>query len=359
MKPSTEIFKQEFEKKKARPTSSYFSDFKNKRRRFKPKLSKLKQFNLVEKNQDEILLKTNHSNKSYPTMKSFQMLEMPKSEILLNNKTSVLTQLQSPISDSFETTNMERNRVVLLHSKENEVGLISSETEVGPKYAHSTTTRTLSGSEDNFILKQVASLTESGLLNSSKESMTGNRKNDDVIEERKSEEESGAGQRKLNNIVEVTKDIADANNDTVYRFEYKILSDNSSNENNVDDMDNDSSPNLNTYSPVYNEDGLFHPENAPTYEQVLNFNSVKLNSLEILNDIDLIDSIGVSYSGEEIPKERDIHLPPPRPSHPPPKFFQQIDNFPVPVPQDYPINVAIDIKNEVPVNEEGGVANMK
>ena len=117
-------------------------------------------------------------------------------------------------------------------------------------------------------------------------------------------------------------------------------------------------------------DGLYHPENAPTYEQflddetvLLQFNNnygVKTDSLENTSDdtdtgeehvIDLRpsprhDSIAIYYSEEDNnnfidDSKENPPLPPPRPKNPPPKFFQKVSSLPVSVPADYPSHVGL------------------
>merc|ERR1712018_154170 len=63
-------------------------------------------------------------------------------------------QLQSPVTDTFdETTNMEKNRVVLIQSDNNPA--VSLEEEPQPKYSMSTTSRTFSEiSMENMKISQ-------------------------------------------------------------------------------------------------------------------------------------------------------------------------------------------------------------
>ena len=66
------------------------------------------------------------------------------------------TQVQSPLGrdqDSFETTNMGRNRVVLLQEPEAEEAPVSFETELPPLYLASTTSRSLGEDEGGFVLR--------------------------------------------------------------------------------------------------------------------------------------------------------------------------------------------------------------
>ena len=116
---------------------------------------------------------------------------------------------------------------------------------------------------------------------------------------------------------------------------------------------------VHTHSP----DGLYHPENAPTFQQYFEKDDVliqfggkakseptKEKKNVNLNPAAPQDSVEVTYiEDNEVdkfnktePNEIINPMPPPRPSHPPPKYFQKLRKFPVPVPGDYPINMTSD-----------------
>lgn len=109
---------------------------------------------------------------------------------------------------------------------------------------------------------------------------------------------------------------------------------------------------VHTHSP----DGLYHPENAPTFQQyfekddvLIQFGGktiseptkekkdVNLNPAATSIDDNEVDKFNKTDSNEKINP-----MPPPRPSHPPPEYFQKLRKFPVPVPDDYPVNMTSD-----------------
>ena len=113
---------------------------------------------------------------------------------------------------------------------------------------------------------------------------------------------------------------------------------------------------VHTHSP----DGLYHPENAPTFQQYFEKDDVliefggksisnpskyeedsNLNLVARQESMEIIDSNDNELESDRNKTEsKEINpLPPPRPSHPPPKYFQKVRKFPVPVPNDYPINM--------------------
>ena len=116
---------------------------------------------------------------------------------------------------------------------------------------------------------------------------------------------------------------------------------------------------VHTHSP----DGLYHPENAPTFQQYFEKDDVliefggksisnpskyeedsNLNLVARQESMEIIDSNDNELESDRNKTEsKEINpLPPPRPSHPPPKYFQKVRKFPVPVPDDYPINMTSD-----------------
>ena len=355
MKPSTEIFKSGSEKKESRQASSHFKDFKNKKRRFKPQKPRLKSKETNRENVTKTFVKLDPFPTSDPSIDS-------------SNQSSQLYKQTSSISDSFETTNMERNRVVLLQSNEVWDDVIEPETEIDLKYsAHSTTSRTLITSEENFILKQINSLTESAFQNTSSGEIIednvdmisdnlADRSDNSSVTTESDDDDSGVNSNKSVKVSDAGDDMVDQ---AFYRFKYKLVpsDDTNTSDDDTDTSDDDTNNDTERNSPIilqtysYSSDGLYHPENAPTYEELINDDNnvlskfrdeygVKTSSLEIVdNELPVSGrtaSVELPDDDNEIKK---IILPPPRPKLPPPNFFKKVEKFPVPVPGDYPINI--------------------
>ena len=155
MKPSTEILKRARErdllKNRIRHKSPHLKEFQHRKRRFKPQ---------------------NPRFRNPPRTASTPPPELPEQPGLPDNLTpdtfpkldtrqsrvssGEATQVQSPLGrdqDSFETTNMGRNRVVLLQEPEAEEAPVSFETELPPLYLASTTSRSLGEDEGGFVLR--------------------------------------------------------------------------------------------------------------------------------------------------------------------------------------------------------------
>ena len=108
----------------------------------------------------------------------------------------------------------------------------------------------------------------------------------------------------------------------------------------------------------HSTDGLYHPENAPTFEQYFEKDDVyiqfggktKSKPREDMQDINLNperqDNKEMFYDEEKVDRFNQTDsiinpVPPPRPNHPPPKYFQKLRKFGVPVPGDYPLNMTV------------------
>ena len=314
------------------------------------------------------------------------------------------TQVQSPLGrdqDSFETTNMGRNRVVLLQEPEPEPeeAPVSFETELPPLYLASTTSRSLGEDEGGFVLR---SSEESHTLAPSPELQSGEldsrqhelepslndlelqgpahslptEDSNSVIKLGVSIEEVESAARGVAGIgsgpaaaaaaagVTEVKAAADTGEGAaLYRFEYKLLGPGEAG----DSAGQGSLLSLHTQSP----DGLFHPEQQPTMEQLLHGDTEVLNqfkhqfgSREIVEEVEdnqlpsaRQDSIEIFYIEDEVEDKMETKVeakvktrleakaeakakakvtpsPPPRPRHPPPHLF------PVAVPADYPADMS-------------------
>ena len=164
MKPSTEILKRELaEKNRIRQKGSRFKEYQNRKRRFKPQnprfiksKSPLKGENLVTSSLSEKnLIPDSLIPKSFP--------KFDKIRTNVDTDTGIKkTNSSDSLNENFETTNMERNRVVLINSKlDTYKSEESVEKELAPKYLLSTTSRTLSSDEKDFISKPSQKRTES------------------------------------------------------------------------------------------------------------------------------------------------------------------------------------------------------
>lgn len=165
MKPSTEILKRELaEKNRIRQKGSRFKEYQNRKRRFKPQnprfiksKSPLKGENLVTSSLSEKnLIPDSLIPKSFP--------KFDKIRTNVDTDTGIKkTNSSDSLNENFETTNMERNRVVLINSKLDTDSYKSGESvekELAPKYLLSTTSRTLSSDEKDFISKPSQKRTE-------------------------------------------------------------------------------------------------------------------------------------------------------------------------------------------------------
>ena len=136
------------------------------------------------------------------------------------------------------------------------------------------------------------------------------------------------------------KDISDP---ALYRFEYRVLADSDVAYDDLDEVGDNSFISLNTISP----DGLFHPENAPTYEQLLKVDDDVL--LQFDEKFGMRNENQNKYEDNSRPQETTLEGEPrledPSDSEKvkmkesggvPFTKFRTVENYPVPVPRDYP-----------------------
>ena len=164
MKPSTEILKRDLaEKNRLRQKGSRFKEYQNRKRRFKPQNPRFNKSKNSDKSEN--IVTTPFPNKNLLPDKlipeSFPKFDIIKTDvdtgIKINNSSDLpLSPLQSPLQH-FETTNMERNRVVLLDSQEESV-----DKELPPKFLLSTTSSSLSSDEKDFISQPMPTWTKAG-----------------------------------------------------------------------------------------------------------------------------------------------------------------------------------------------------
>ena len=391
MKPSTEILKRARErdllKNRIRHKSPHLKEFQHRKRRFKPQNPRFR-------NPPRTASTPPPQQPEQPGLPdnlipdSFPKFDIKKSRV----SSGEATQVQSPLGqeqDSFETTNMGRNRVVLLQEPEAEEAPVSFETELPPLYLASTTSRSLGEDEGGFVLR---SSEESHTLAPSLELQSGageldssqhelepslndlevqgrayslpTEDSNSVIKLGVSIEEVESAARGVAGIgsgpaaaaaaaagVTEVKAAADTGEGAaLYRFEYKLLGPGEAG----DSAGQGSLLSLHTQSP----DGLFHPEQQPTMEQLLDGDEVlnqfkhQFGSREIVEDVEdnelpsaRQDSIEIFYIEDEVEDKMEAKAeakaeakvtpsPPPRPRHPPPHLF------PVAVPADYPADMS-------------------
>ena len=174
MKPSTEILKRELaEKNRIRQKGSRFKEYQNRKRRFKPQNPRFNKSKSPLKGENLVTSSLSEKNIIPDSLipKSFPKFDKIRTNV--DTDTGIKkTNSSDSLNKNFETTNMERNRVVLINSKEdkaNDKGEQSVEKELPPKYLLSTTSRTLSSDEKDFISKPSQKMTKSAqneLLNS-------------------------------------------------------------------------------------------------------------------------------------------------------------------------------------------------
>ena len=390
MKPSTEILKRARErdllKNRIRHKSPHLKEFQHRKRRFKPQNPRFR-------NPPRTVSTPPPQQPEQPGLPdnlipdSFPKFDIKKSRV----SSGEATQVQSPLGqeqDSFETTNMGRNRVVLLQEPEAEEAPVSFETELPPLYLASTTSRSLGEDEGGFVLR---SSEESHTLAPSLELQSGageldssqhelepslndlevqgrayslpTEDSNSVIKLGVSIEEVESAARGVAGIgsgpaaaaaaagVTEVKAAADTGEGAaLYRFEYKLLGPGDAG----DSAGQGSLLSLHTQSP----DGLFHPEQQPTMEQLLEGDEVlnqfkhQFGSREIVEEVEdnelpsaRQDSIEIFYIEDEVEDKMEAKVeakaeakvtpsPPPRPRHPPPHLF------PVAVPADYPADMS-------------------
>ena len=399
MKPSTEILKRARErdllKNRIRHKSPHLKEFQHRKRRFKPQNPRFR-------NPPRTSSTPPPQQPEQPGLPdnlipdSFPKFDIKKSRV----SSGEATQVQSPLGqeqDSFETTNMGRNRVVLLQEPEAEEAPVSFETELPPLYLASTTSRSLGEDEGGFVLR---SSEESHTLAPSLELQSGageldssqhelepslndlevqgqayslpTEDSNSVIKLGVSIEEVESAARGVAGIgsgpaaaaaaaagVTEVKAAADTGEGAaLYRFEYKLLGPGDAG----DSAGQGSLLSLHTQSP----DGLFHPEQQPTMEQLLDGDEVlnqfkhQFGSREIVEEVEdnelpsaRQDSIEIFYIEDEMEDKMEAKVkdkmeakveakaeakvtpsPPPRPRHPPPHLF------PVAVPADYPADMS-------------------
>ena len=172
MKPSTEILKRELaEKNRIRQKGSRFKEYQNRKRRFRPQNPRFNKFKSPLKGENLVTSSSSEKNLIPDSLipKSFPKFHKIRTNV--DTDTGIKkTNSSDSLNENFETTNMERNRVVLINSKEDtHKGEESVEKELPPKYLLSTTSRTLSSDEKDFIPKPTQKKTgyaQNELLNS-------------------------------------------------------------------------------------------------------------------------------------------------------------------------------------------------
>ena len=389
MKPSTEILKRARErdllKNRIRHKSPHLKEFQHRKRRFKPQNPRFR-------NPPRTASTPPPQQPEQPGLPdnlipdSFPKFDIKKSRV----SSGEATQVQSPLGqdqDSFETTNMGRNRVVLLQEPEAEEAPVSFETELPPLYLASTTSRSLGEDEGGFVLRSseeshtLAPSLElqsgAGELDSSQHELEPSLNDLEVqgrayslptedsnsviklgvsIEEVESAARgvagigSGPAAAAAAGVTEVKAAADTGEGAALYRFEYKLLGPGEAG----DSAGQGSLLSLHTQSP----DGLFHPEQQPTMEQLLDGDEVlnqfkhQFGSREIVEEVEdnelpsaRQDSIEIFYIEDEMEDKMEAKVkakaeakvtpsPPPRPRHPPPHLF------PVAVPADYPADMS-------------------
>ena len=389
MKPSTEILKRARErdllKNRIRHKSPHLKEFQHRKRRFKPQNPRFR-------NPPRTASTPPPQQPEQPGLPdnlipdSFPKFDIKKSRV----SSGEATQVQSPLGqdqDSFETTNMGRNRIVLLQEPEAEEAPVSFETELPPLYLASTTSRSLGEDEGGFVLRSseeshtLAPSLElqsgAGELDSSQHELEPSLNDLEVqgrayslptedsnsviklgvsIEEVESAARgvagigSGPAAAAAAGVTEVKAAADTGEGAALYRFEYKLLGPGEAG----DSAGQGSLLSLHTQSP----DGLFHPEQQPTMEQLLEGDEVlnqfkhQFGSREIVEEVEenelpsaRQDSIEIFYIEDEMEDKMEAKAeakaeakvtpsPPPRPRHPPPHLF------PVAVPADYPADMS-------------------
>ena len=173
MKPSTEILKRELaEKNRIRQKGSRFKEYQNRKRRFKPQNPRFNKSKNPLKGENLVTSSPSEKNLIPDSLipKSFPKFHKIRTNVDTTDTGIKKTNSSDSLNENFETTNMERNRVVLINSKEDtHKGEESVEKELPPKYLLSTTSRTLSSDEKDFISKPTQKKTgfaQNELLNS-------------------------------------------------------------------------------------------------------------------------------------------------------------------------------------------------
>ena len=257
MKPSTEILRRNFAKNRLRQLGSHLKEYENRKRSFKPRGSGFNKFKINKKNETDsndpassIISNKTDRVKTLFIPDSFPKFDINKTKLdsdkTAKNGSGILTQLQSPITDSFETTNMGRNRVTILDSdKEYEI-IQSAETQLPPKYSSSTTSRTLYGNEEMIIknksakhsdqlVDMVSNSNESDGFTSLGAATQANQDGDNLVKLGVSIEEVESASKVVididsDNIAsndvtmkDTTADDMDEHSQQLYRFQYKLL----------------------------------------------------------------------------------------------------------------------------------------
>ena len=353
MKPATEILKENYSRVVDPEQKPKLIQNNRRKRRFKPKKPRLPSSLLdlkSSKNKTRIFLEKVPERFSNVLMTRAKVEEDAE---LVDPDNDIQIQLPSPVSDTFETTNMEKNRVVLLQSGADNA-TVSLEVESQPKYSMSTTSRTFSEismesmkiSEDrpNHVSDSNEATEMTGRDASVRSSQ---RKSDEpavinvglsIEEVERTAESASSGTEQIS-----MKDISDP---ALYRFEYRVLADSDVAYDDLDEVGDNSFISLNTISP----DGLFHPENAPTYEQLLKVDDDVL--LQFDEKFGMRNENQNKYEDNSRPQESTLEGEPrledPSDSEKvkmkesggvPLTKFRTVENYPVPVPRDYPVDI--------------------
>ena len=364
MKPATEILKANYSRVADPAEKPRLVQNNRRKRRFKPKKPRLPSSVLDFKSSKN---KTKDFLEKVPERFSNVLMTRAKVEEhaeLQDPDNDIQIQLQSPaVSDTFETTNMEKNRVVLLQSGDTNNATVSLEVQSEPKYSLSTTSRTFSEiSMENMKLSEdrLSQASDSNEATERKSSEMSGQEDRARSSQRKSDEPAGPSGPSINvglsiEEVERTAQAASSGQQTIglkdmadpalYRFEYRVLADSDVAYDDLDEVGDNSFMSLNTISP----DGLFHPENAPTYEQLLkvdddvllqfeekfglrneNQNKYQDNSRSQENTLETEPSL------EDTSDRGKVSLKMKESGGVPFTKFRTVENYPVPVPRDYP-----------------------
>ena len=367
MKPATEILKKNYSRVVDPEQKPRLVQNNRRKRRFKPKKPRLPANPLdlkLAKNKTRDVLEKVPERFSNVLMTRAKVEEAAE---LQEPDNDIQIQRPSPVSDTFETTNMGKNRVVLLQSGANNA-TVSLEVESQPKYSMSTTSRTFSEiSMENMKISEDLPSQGQGSDSNEATEMTGQevrarssqRKSDQPQPEPEPEPEPGVinvglsieeVERRAESASSSSEQISlkDISDPALYRFEYRVLSDSDSDVayDDLDEVGDNSFMSLNTISP----DGLFHPENAPTYEQLLKVEDDVL--LQFEEKFGLRNENQHKYQDNSRSQENTLEGEP-RLEDPsdrekvkmkesggvPFTKFRTVENYPVPVPRDYPVDI--------------------
>ena len=356
MKPATEILKKNYSRVVDPDQKPRLVQNNRRKRRFKPRKPSSALDWKSSKNKTKDFLEKVPERFSNVLMTRAKVEEHSE---LQDPDNDIQIQLQSPVAtDTFdETTNMEKNRVVLLQTDNSTV--VSLEVETQPKYSMSTTSRTFS--EENMKISEdrpnLGSDSNEATERKSSEVAAGQKERERSSQRKSDQPEPGGVVNVGLSIEEVERTAGAASSDleqismkdtadpALYRFEYRVLADSDVAYDDLDEVGDNSFMSLNTISP----DGLFHPENAPTYEQLLKveddvllqfdekFGRRKENPNKYQDNSRSQENTLESEPRLEDTSDRETVKPKLKESGGVPfTKFRTVENYPVPVPRDYP-----------------------